>query len=62
MTTKLTWGGVLTNELVGGILCLASELGEPYYSRAIEFIKYCPTYEETIIFITEMENKLVEKN
>ena len=50
-----TWGGALTNELVGYILGLAAELGEPKWSDALEFIRYHPTKDDVDAFIEEME-------
>lgn len=50
------WGGDLTNELVGKILCLASEIGEQMYQTALEFITYCPSEDGIQAFIEELED------
>jgi hypothetical protein len=53
---KSGWGGALTHELVGKILCLAGEIGEPMYSTALKFIQGVPQEWDVQAFIEELED------
>lgn len=70
MTTQLTkseealkngWGGDLTHETVGQLMCLAAEISNVMYYRCLEFISKCPGQSEINAFKEELE-KIVDNS
>ncbi len=56
------WGGALTHELVGKILCLAAEVGESMWNTALEYISKCPNEEDVQGFIEELEDLINDED